>query len=166
MELLLWRWSTAVQVTSAVMIAVFFAMLARSDPRAELRWWTRAWVVNLLALSITILYWYLEPPPTVLPLVRGAYVAGKTTFLLLLLQGACALVRPGAELFSLRMIASAAAVMALFGAFVLDHVNLIGVGQATVMVIALTSGAAWLMRYRHAGVTWLIIGMVIRATLA
>jgi diguanylate cyclase (GGDEF)-like protein len=166
MELLLWRWSTAVQVTSAVMIAVFFAVLARSDPRAELRWWVRAWVVNLLALSVTILYWYLEPPAGVLPLVRGAYVAGKTAFLLLLLQGAAALVRPGAQLFTARQLALAAGVTGLVGAAVLDHVNKIGVGQAVIILTLLMMGAWRLFQSRDRGVRWLAVGMTIRAGLA
>ena len=50
-QLLLWQWSSAVQVTSLAMIAAFFALLARFNPRAELRWWTFAWLANLVALT-------------------------------------------------------------------------------------------------------------------
>jgi len=48
-QLLLWRLSTAVQLVSLAMIAVFFAILARVNPRAEVTWWARAWFANLLA---------------------------------------------------------------------------------------------------------------------
>ncbi len=120
------------QVTSAVMIAVFWVVLARSDLRAELRWWVRAWMANLAALSITVLYWYLAPPPTVVPVVFAIYLAGKTLFLLLLLQGAWALVRPGAVLFPTRVLVITASVMALLGAFVFTQLNLLGVGQHSV----------------------------------
>lgn len=34
-QLLLWRWSTAVQVASLVMIAAFFAIFARMNRRAD-----------------------------------------------------------------------------------------------------------------------------------
>jgi hypothetical protein len=42
MELLMWRWSTTVQTVSALMIAVFFLVLARpvrraDDPRSSTR---------------------------------------------------------------------------------------------------------------------------------
>jgi diguanylate cyclase (GGDEF)-like protein len=164
MDLLLWRWSTAVQVTSAVMIAVFWIILARSDPRAELRWWVRAWVANLIALSITVLYWYLPPPPAVGPVVFATYMAAKTTFLLLLLQGAWALARPGAVLFPTRVFVIAAAFMAFLGAFVLTHLNLLGVGQHSVMAALLAAGAIVLARER--AVTWLVAGLSIRAVLA
>ena len=164
MELLLWRWSTAVQMTSAIMIAVFFVALARWDRRAELKWWVRAWLANMLALAVTVLYWYFEPPAV--PVVFGAYLAGKTVFLLLLLQGACALVRPGAVLFSTRLIVTAALAMALLGMFVLTQINLIGIGQHAVMAGVLGAGAIWLARQRDHGAVWLTAGLAIRATLA
>jgi diguanylate cyclase (GGDEF)-like protein len=164
MELLLWQWSTVVQVTSAVMIAVFWVVLARSDPRAELRWWVRAWTANLIALSLTVMYWYLELPPAVVPLAFAGYLAGKTTFLLLLLQGAWALVRPGAVLFSPRVLVTAAAIMACLGAVVFTQLNLLGVGQHAVMAVLLGGGAIALARQRS--VRWLVAGLSVRAVLA
>ena len=53
MELLLWRWSTVVQIASALMIAVFFTAFATSVRTAEVRWWMRAWLANLAALIVT-----------------------------------------------------------------------------------------------------------------
>ena len=152
------------QVTSAVMIAVFWVVLARADPRAELRWWVRAWTANLIALSLTVLYWYLEPPPAVVPFAFAAYLAGKTTFLLLLLQGSWALVRPGAVLFSTRVLVTAGAVMAFLGAFVLTQLTLLGVGQHAVMAVLLGGGAVALARER--AVRWLVAGLGLRAMLA
>ena len=46
MELLLWRWSTSAQVTSAPLIAVFFVVLGRSMRRAELWPWVQPWIAN------------------------------------------------------------------------------------------------------------------------
>src|SRR5439155_13430207 len=71
MELLLWRWSTAVQATSLVMVTVFFGLLARSVPLAAVRWWVRAWACNLGALAVTLFFWYFEPPATLFALVFG-----------------------------------------------------------------------------------------------
>jgi len=98
MELLLWRWSTAVQVTSLVMIAVFFAVLGRSVRRAEVGWWVKAWVANLAALGVTVGYWVFQPPEPIDPVMRGSYMAAKTAFVVLFLLGAWAHVRPGAPL--------------------------------------------------------------------
>jgi diguanylate cyclase (GGDEF)-like protein len=166
MELLLWRWSTAMQMTSAAMIAVFFAVLARTNRRAELKWWVRAWIANLVALSVTIAYWFASPPPAVVPFVGAVYLALKTTFLLLLLQGAGALLRPGSILFSTRLIASAAGVMALLGVFVLTDISRIGVGQHVVMTAILGGGALWLSLQGEHRVVWLAVGLAIRAALA
>jgi diguanylate cyclase (GGDEF)-like protein len=54
MELLLWRWSTTAQIASAIVIAVFFVVLARSVRRVELRPWVMAWLANLAALFVTM----------------------------------------------------------------------------------------------------------------
>jgi hypothetical protein len=76
---LLWRWSTSVQLTSLVMIAIFFWMLARSIRTAALRWWVRAWLWNLVALAITIFYWFLLPPSWLVhALVAPVYMGAKT----------------------------------------------------------------------------------------
>ena len=96
MELLLWRWSTSVQVTSLVMIGIFFWMLGRSIRTAALRWWVRAWLWNLVALAITLFFWFFQPPSWVLHVVVAPlYMGAKTTFVLLLIQGAWAMRRPG-----------------------------------------------------------------------
>src|SRR5712691_10697070 len=95
MELLLWRWSTAVQATSLVMITVFFGLLARSVPLAAVRWRVRAWACNVAALGVTLFFWYFEPPASLFLLVRISYMAGKTAFVLLLIHGGWTLKRPG-----------------------------------------------------------------------
>src|SRR4029079_18369464 len=103
MELLLWRWSTSVQVTSLVMIAVFFLMLGRSIRTAALRWWVRAWLCNVAALAITLFFWFFQPPIWVMhAAVAPIYMGAKTAFILMLLQGAWAMRRPGRPLISTR----------------------------------------------------------------
>ena len=84
MELLLWRWSTAVQVTSLVMIAVFFAALLRSSRRSELKWWVAAWTCNAAALAISLTFWALRPSAAWYPLVKALYMTPKTIFVKLL----------------------------------------------------------------------------------
>ena len=61
MELLLWRWSTTAQIASSLTIAIFFLVLARSVKRVELRPWLLAWLANLGALAVTVIFWYANP---------------------------------------------------------------------------------------------------------
>ncbi|HEV2607868.1 MAG TPA: hypothetical protein VGT79_07790, partial [Xanthomonadaceae bacterium] len=93
MELLLWRWSTSVQITSDLLIAVFFVVLARSVGRVELRSWVSAWVANLGALSITIVFWLLQPQSKlVFAVISAMYIFAKTLFVVLLVIGAAGFV--------------------------------------------------------------------------
>src|SRR5262245_24465293 len=98
-ELLLWRWSVGVQWASLAMITVFFAALARSGGWAELRSWVLAWAADLVALGATFLYWYFKPTGHSFHFVAGAYMAAKTAFVLLFIQGAWSLRRPGVRPF-------------------------------------------------------------------
>jgi diguanylate cyclase (GGDEF)-like protein len=166
MELLLWRWSTALQVTSLVIITAFFAALVRSTPRDELRWWLRAWIANLTALSITLAFWYLDGPPWTQPLVRAGYLAAKTTFVWMFLQGAWSLVRPGAKLVPIRYAVFAIVVFAAIGAVLLDGVNPIGIAQHSVAAVLFATGAVFLARSRDSSLTWLAAGLALRSVLA
>ncbi len=96
----LWVWSTAIQTTSLVMIAVFFAVLSRSVRLAPVRIWVGAWLCNLFALLVTVAYWYSQA--SVDGLIRASYMGFKAAFVLLLIQGAWALKRPGARLVPAR----------------------------------------------------------------
>src|SRR5262245_51139855 len=116
--LLLWRWSTILQLTSLAMVSAFFALLARANPRPELRWWTRAWVANLVALAVTAIWWLLQYAP-LFPIVTIFYIAGKTAFALLLAQGAWTMIRPGGHLFTPRQLAAAVATYSIGAGIVL-----------------------------------------------
>jgi diguanylate cyclase (GGDEF)-like protein len=166
MDLLLWRWSTAVQVTSLAMIAVFFVALARSVRRVELRWWTLAWLANLVALAVTIVFWYLRPGPIAARFVTGLYVGAKLAFVLLLLQGAWSLVRPGAELLSATRRAWTLGAYAAVGVFFLVGIERLGFVHHTVMGVVLVAGAWVVLRAHEPGLTWLGAGLAIRAVLS
>lgn len=166
MDLLLWRWSTALQVTSLVIITAFFAALVRSTPRDELRWWLRAWVANLIALSITLAYWYFDGPSSTQPLVRAGYVAAKTTFVWLFLQGAWALVRPAGTLVPIRYAVAGIGVFAAIATILPTGINPIGVTQHSVTGVLFIVGVVFLVRSRDTTVTWLASGLALRAVLA
>ena len=164
MELALWRWSTAVQVTSLVIVTLFFAVMSRSVRLAELRFWVQAWACNLLALLVTLGFWYLDLGPRFFPFVRAAYVTPKTAFALLLLQGAWALKRPGSALFRLSSAAAALLVYALAVALMPNSVDLLGTVQHSLMAVLCAAGALLLARPRvEAGLGWLVAGLAVRA---
>jgi diguanylate cyclase (GGDEF)-like protein len=166
MELLLWRWSTSVQVTSLLMITVFFWMLGRSIRTAALRWWVRAWIWNLAALAITLFFWFFQPPNWVLhAVVAPVYMGAKTAFVLLLIQGAWAMRRPGRPFFATRpLIAGLGAYAA--AAMLLPTVPWVGVVQHTVMGVILVVAAAVLLLAFDVALLWLATGFAIRGALS
>lgn len=164
-QLLLWQWSSAVQVTSLAMIAAFFALLARFNPRAELRWWTLAWLANLVALSVTLMYWYFQPA-SILPVVRAAYMASKLTFVLLLIQGGWTMMRPGARLLSTRALVVVVAAYGVAAGALLSGIGSIGVVQSTVMGLLLAAFAILFFRSKTDELVWLAAGFSIRGLLA
>jgi diguanylate cyclase (GGDEF)-like protein len=166
MELLLWRWSTAVQLSSLVTIAVFFFALSRSVRLDEVRSWARAWSCNLAALAVTLAYWYVQPGPELFAPTRVLYAVAKTSFVLLLLQGAWSLKHPGARLLSRRTILVGLAAHGAVVAVVLPTIELLGLVQHVVMGALLLVGAVVLERApRRPGLVWLSAGLLIRALL-
>ena len=166
MELLLWRWSTSVQVTSLVMITIFFWMLGRSIRTAALRWWVRAWVWNLVALAITLFFWFFQPPMWVLhAVVAPLYMGAKTTFVLMLIQGAWAMRRPGRPLIPTRALVGGLATYAALATLV-PTVSWIGVVQHTVMGVLLAVAAAVLILAFDVALLWLASGFAIRGALS
>ena len=166
MDLLLWRWSTALQLTSIVTIVAFYAALSRSTPRAELRWWLRAWLANLGALSVTLAYWYVAGPAWTEPLVRFGYLWCKSTFVWLFLQGAWSILYPGTKVLRVDYAMASVTGFALIGAALLPGVNLIGVGQHTLMAVLFGLGALVLARAGDFSLTWLAAGLAVRTALA
>ena len=163
-QLLLWRWSTGVQVVSVAMIAAFFAIFARMNPRAEVAWWSRAWLANFLALSVTLLYWYFQPVP-VWPVFGPLYLASKMAFVLLLVQGAWTMTRPGARLLSNAVITGGSIGYFVAGLVFLTGINQLGVGlHVSLGVIFLACAVA--MFASPSASRWLAVALAVRGTLA
>lgn len=164
MELLIWRWSTAVQFGSLVMLAAFFLVLARSSRRAEVRWWVLAWMSNLAALSITVFFWYLRPDGLTGPLL-GGYIATKLAFVLFLVHGAWAIAQPGAELLSNRTLIMTPVAYGFIGALVLDTITGLGIVQHLTIGVLLI-GATVALGRDAARIPWLAAGLALRGGLA
>lgn len=163
--LLLWRWSTIVQVTSLAMVAGFFAVLSRSNRRPELVWWTRAWTANLLALLVTSAFWLLQTD-SLFHLIAVLYIAGKTAFALMLAQGAWMMIRPGTRLLTTRNLATGIAIYSIVTGLVLSNITQVGILQHSVIGAILLWLAFELWRSRSDAVAWLTSGIAIRGLLA
>jgi diguanylate cyclase (GGDEF)-like protein len=163
--LLLWRWSTMLQLTSLAMVSAFFALLARANPLSELRWWTRAWAANLVALAVTTIWWLSQSAP-LFPAITLLYTAGKTAFAALLAQGAWSMIRPGGRLFTTRQLVTTLAIYSIGAAIVLRDLAAVGVAQHSIMAVLLLMLAIVLWRSNAEGVTWLIAGILARGLLA
>jgi diguanylate cyclase (GGDEF)-like protein len=147
------------------MVAAFFALLARTNRGAELKWWARAWSFNLLAILVTSLFWVVRPD-AMLPIVAVVYIGGKSAFTLMLMQGAWAMIRPGGRLFTSRGLTIGLVAYAVIAAAVLRGVTPIGIVQHSLMGATLTAFAIVLWRSRAEGITWLTGGFALRGVLA
>lgn len=165
MELLLWRWSTTAQITSALTIAIFFIVLTRSVRRVELRPWVYAWLVNLGALLVTSVFWFAQPSSqAVFVALRTAYFFSKTLFVVLLALGAWNVSRRTPSALH-RGALVGVVLYSIAAAFVLDSIDRIGVVQSAVIGLLLTAGAVLLFVRRVPGSGWLAIGFALRGFL-
>jgi diguanylate cyclase (GGDEF)-like protein len=167
MELLLWRWSTLVQITSDLMIAVFFVVLARSVGRIELRSWVNAWVANLGALSVTIVFWMLQPQSQVaFAGISALYVFAKTLFVVMLIVGAAGFMERRPVRLPYNTIVVGVAIFSLLSGFAAHSINVLGVIQATTIAACLAVGAVFLIRNKPPAYGWLATGFAVRSALA
>jgi diguanylate cyclase (GGDEF)-like protein len=165
-ELLLWRWSTLAQIASSLTIAIFFVVLARSVRRVELQAWVAAWLVNLVALLVTVTFWFAQPQSAAALIgARFAYFAAKTLFAVLLTMGAWQFAR-GGGLAGVRAATSAVLIASAIAAVTLGSIDQIGVVQSGVIAALLGAAAAVLLTRGGPGLRWLAAGFLLRAALA
>ena len=165
MELLLWRWSTTAQIASALMIAVFFIVLTRSVRRSELQLWVNAWLANLAAMAVTVIFWFVQPTELSFLIVRVGYLFTKTLFVALLAAGAWRFVRPRLGERENRRILVALAAYAVVAALLTPRIEQLGMVQSAVIAVLLGASAVVLVLKRVPGSGWLAAGFMIRAVL-
>jgi len=149
------------------MIAVFFVVLARSVRRVEIRPWVWAWLANLAALGVTIIFWFAQPSsPFAFVVLRGSYFFWKTMFVVLLVAGALSFVRRRPGIAVRRAVLACVIVYSIVAAFAMDTIDRIGLSQSAVMGLILGACAVLLLVERAPGAGWLTAGISIRAILA
>src|SRR5258705_10408046 len=70
------------------MIATFFVVLRRSNPRAEMRWGTYGWFGNVWAMAVTMAVWWAQPGSNLHGPILAGYLLGKNAYVWLIGRGA------------------------------------------------------------------------------
>ena len=155
------------------MITVFFAVLRRTVRRAEVRWWVYAWAADLVALAVTLAFWYARSQSGeaalsggLSVLVRLAYIGPKTLFLLLLLRGAWTLRGRVPRPLQPPYLEIALVVFTVGGCIMSTSVDRLGMVETAVIIATLGTASIALGAQPEAGFTWLRVGFAARATLA
>jgi len=149
------------------MIAVFFVVLSRSVRRVEMRPWIQAWLANLAALLVTIIFWFAQPSSRIAFMVTVfGYTLSKTIFSILLVAGTWNFVRRRPGVAMRRAVIAIAIVYSTIAALMLDKIDKLGVVQSAVIGIVLGTGALLLLFNRVPGAGWLTAGLSIRTLLA
>jgi diguanylate cyclase (GGDEF)-like protein len=166
MTLELWRLSTAVQVASLVLIATFFAAYARQARTAEGWAWRDAWLANLIALAVTVVFWVLQPSGATFGVLAGSYMGAKLAFVAFLARGTWAIARPGTPLPGWRVVLAACAAWGIGSALVVRDIATLGLAQHALMTVAFAAPLVLVWRGDRGFLGWLGAGIVARAALS
>jgi len=165
-ESLSWHWSTLVQVSSALVIAAYFAVLALSVRRTELHAWVIAWLANLAALTIAIGFSQLQSNSVAVFAVASVlYFFAKTQFVVLLVAGASGFAIQPRPVPHGRFSIAIAAASTLAG-IVVGSLDRVGMVQSVTIGAILLAGAIAVSRQKTPGWQWLATGFVLRTMLA
>ncbi|MBD8525235.1 GGDEF domain-containing protein [Pseudomarimonas arenosa] len=165
-ELLLWQWSTAVQISSAALVAIFFVAFRRSTGRREVVWWMCAWLANGLALLVTWMFWFWQPQGLLVPTLQAAYTLCKSAFVAAMVVGAWVFARNRVERPLTLALVLPPLLLTFLGGWWVQSIPQLGMLQASVIALALSSGALICWTAPGRGLLWLGIGFLLRALLA
>jgi len=165
MDLVLWRWSVGVQISSLAVIAFFFVALQRSLPRDAIAAWVNGWLFNFAALAIALIFWVYVPSDALRPVAFFLFMAPKNLAVLYLVEGAWSLHRPGTRLVRPVSLGLAGGALPLAGALTLDSIARLGTFEQALIGIALFAAAVALFRTRDRALRWLAAGFGVRGGL-
>ncbi len=166
MDSQLWRWSTTVQISSALLIALFFVALLRSTQRAELRIWVCAWLANLCALATTLVYW-IPPAQTesLLLAARFPYVFFKCAFVALIAIGAFSFGRASPSRAVISRLMLGVLVYGIVVALSAQTLDMLGMLMSSTIALTLLSASVFLVLRRDSTAAWLAAGFALRGCL-
>lgn len=166
MDLVLYRLNISGLTVSSVLIALFFAVLWRSNRRAELRWWTYGWLANVAALVVTSAFWYFEPPASTFGLVFAFYLAAKSAYVWLHVRGAYEFIGRWPKLLEPRQVIPVIAALSLVAVLVITTRDRLGLVSQLIIAGGFSAATMSLFRNAPAGSTWLAIAFVARTLLS
>ncbi len=166
MDVQLWRWSTTVQITTALLIALFFFVLMRTTRHTGLRVWVVAWLAHLAALTMALAY-STSPRAAdpALPALRFVYIALECAFVALLAIGAVQLGRTSFRQSTLARLGVAVLAYSLVLGLAAQTPDMLGVLMSATAALVLLTAAAYLTLRRHASFGWLAAGFAVRGLL-
>src|SRR5688500_2954425 len=127
MDLVLYWLNISGLTASSVLIALFFAVLWRSNRRAELRWWTWGWTANAAALLIASAFSFSQPPASAFAMVFAAYLAAKSVYVWLHVRGVYEFLGRRPRLVDGRQIVPALAALCVIAIFAVTTRDRLGV---------------------------------------
>ena len=166
MDLVLYRLNISGLTASSVLIALFFAVLWRSNRRAELRWWTYGWAANGVALLITSAFWFFEPRQSLFGPLFAAYLAAKSVYVWLHVRGAYEFLGRRPRFADSKQIVPAIVAMCVIAIFVVTTRDRLGVVSQLIIAGGFATGTMALLRGGPSGSSWLITAFASQALLA
>jgi diguanylate cyclase (GGDEF)-like protein len=165
-DLVLYRLNISGLTASSVLIALFFAVLWRSNRRAELRWWTYGWAANVVALLITSAFWYFEPRQSMFGPVFAAYLTAKSVYVWLHVRGAYEFLGRRPRLADGKPIVPTIAALGAIAIFMVTSRDRLGLVSQAIVAGGFATGTMALLRGGPSGSSWLAIAFAARTLLS
>ena len=147
------------------MIATFFLILQRSNHRAEMRWWTNGWFANVVAIALTLAFWYLQPPATLHGALFALYLAAKNIYVWLLLRGIMEFQSRRPRALEARYAVPVIIAFSLIAVVTVTTRDRLGLVSQAIVGAAFIGGAWSLARARVPAAQWIVIALSGRALL-
>jgi diguanylate cyclase (GGDEF)-like protein len=166
LDLLLYQLNISGLTVTTVLIALFFLVLRRSVRRAEMRWWVNGWLANVVALVVTSLFWYVQPPAQYFGGIFAIYLAAKFAYVWLLCRGALEFCGERPRLVTAGVIVPAIAAICLVCIFLVNTRDRLGLVSQLVIAAGFAAAAVEIFRSRVVAASWLAIAFGQRALLS
>jgi diguanylate cyclase (GGDEF)-like protein len=165
-DLLLYQLNISGLTVTTVLIALFFIVLRRSIRRAEMRWWVHGWLANVVALVITSLFWFFQPPAQFFGVIFAFYLAAKFAYVWLLSRGALEFCGKRPRLITAGAMVPAIAAVCVVCIFLLSTRDRLGLISQFVIAAGFGAAAMTIWRSSAPAASWLAMAFGQRALLS
>jgi diguanylate cyclase (GGDEF)-like protein len=167
MDAQLWRWSTIAQVSTALLLALFFFVLMRTTRYGGLRIWVAAWLAHVAALTVALLHSAsVQAALSPLPATRFVFLVFECVFVSLLAVGAAKVGRTPPTTAQLSRLLVAVVLFSLVLGVVAQTPEMLIVLMSATTTLVLLTASGFLVFRRPASFGWLAAGLALRGLLA